>query len=134
MNRKITALCSMILALSVCVTVFGATDISKTDVTTATANVFYANKVDVVDEKVSGRGIIDDVVEGFTGSSSDLGDYLGAITDVSLGDSLDGLGSGSSGGIGDALGGVGDAIGSIGGLFRSMSGIRNRIMSESGAV
>ncbi len=106
MKRKITALCSIIIALSVCVTVFGVNGTMKTDVTTATAKVFYAeNEESTTSAGGSLGGIIGDVVGGIGGGSSG-----------GLGDSL--------GGIGDAFGGVGDALGSVaGGLGDALGGI-----------
>ncbi len=123
MSKKITTLCSIIIALSVCVAAFGVDNAVKTDVTTATAKFFYAENEETTNSTGSLGGIVDDVVGGIGGGSSGLGDALGGLGDGSLGDSLGNIGSGSSGGgLGEVLGGVGDAIGGIGDGFGDVLG------------
>lgn len=122
MKKNITAFCSLIIALSLCIAVFGVHGTEKTNITTATGKVYYAEN----DESTT-RGSIGDIVGGVVGGigdgSSGLGDSLsgigdsligdGSIGDGSIGDALGSIGSGSSGGIGDAIGGLGDSVGDL---------------------
>ena len=117
MKKKFTALCSVMIVLSICVAIFGATGFKgENDVTTATIKEFYAPKEETTAGVLDGIG---DVLGGIgDGSSGDIGDVLGGIGDGSSGgidDVLGGIGDGSSGGIGDSLGGIGDALGGIAG-------------------
>lgn len=122
MKKKIIALCSVIIAVSFCVTLLGVNGTVKTDVTTATAKIFYAENVEGTTSTLG--GLVGDVVGGIGDGSSGLGDSLGNLGDGSLGDSLGNIGSGSSGGIGDAIGGIGDALGGVGdGLGDMLGGI-----------
>ncbi len=101
MKKRITALCSVMLVLSICVAVFGVTNTFETDTTTAIIKNYYAPKTE--DTTSSALGGVSDILGGIgDGSSGEIGDILG------------GIGSGSSGGIGDSLGGIGDALGGIG--------------------
>lgn len=119
MKKKITALCSVMIVLSICVAIFGATNVDvKNDVTTATIKNYYAPK----EETTAGDALggISDILGGISdGSSGELGDVLGDIGSGSMG----GIGD-SLGGIGDAMGGIGDALGSVaGGIGDSLGGI-----------
>lgn len=124
MKRKFTALCTFIVALSICVTMLGVTGIDiKNDATTAIMETYGAPKTESTTS--SGWGdIIDEVVGGIgSGSSGDLEDILGGVDTSGIGDAVSGFGD-SLGGIGDALGGVGDAFGGIADGFGSaMDGI-----------
>ena len=136
MKKKITALCSVLVVLSICIAIFGATNADmKTDVTTATIKGCYAPKAEATTS--SGlNGIVNDVLGGL-GSNSPSGTIdgvIGSIEGVSgdiesaiggFGDSMDilgGLGD-SFGGIGDSLGGIGSGLGeAFGGLFGGLGG------------
>ena len=91
----------------------------KTDVTTATAGVFYAEKAETTASSLN--GIVNDVL-GSIGSGSSSGgtidSVIGSIEGVSgdIDSAIDGFGGAmdSLGGIGDSLGGIGDALGGIG--------------------
>ncbi len=111
MKKKFTAVCSVMIVLSICVAIFGATNVDvKNDVTTATIKNYSAPKSETTTADALG-GIIGDVVGGIgSGSSDGLGDLLG------------GIGSGSSGGLGDSLGGIGDAFGGIGDALGGIGG------------
>ncbi len=109
MNRKITAFCSIMIALSVCVAVFGVNGTVKTDLTTATVKVFYAEN-----NESTTKGSLGELVSGVVGG---IGDGSSG-----LGDSLGGLGGGSSNGLGDVVGGLGDALGGIGDSFGDILG------------
>ena len=120
MKRKITALCSIIIALSVCIAAFGVSGGVKTDVTTATVKVFYAENEE---STTSTGGSFEDIV----------GDIVGGISSDSsggIGEMIGGMGSGALDGIGDTLGGVGDILGGIssgfsdalGGIFGGLGG------------
>lgn len=119
MKNKIIGLCSVIIALSVCLTVFSVSlKTEKTDVTTATVKTFYAEKEENTTSNALG-GIVNDVFGdlGSDSPSDKIDGVLGSIEGVSgdienaiggFGDSMDVLG-----GIGDAFGGVGDGFGGI---------------------
>ncbi len=118
MKKKITALCSVMIVLSICVAMFGATNTFENDTTTATMKNYYAPK----EETTAGDALggISDILGGISdGSSGDISDMLGGIGSGSMG----GIGD-SLGGIGDAMGGIGDALGSVvGGIGDSLGGI-----------
>ena len=118
MKKKIIALCSVMVVLSICVAMFGATNTFENDTTTATIKNYYAPK----EETTAGDALggISDILGGISdGSSGDIGDMLGGIDSGSMG----GIGD-SLGGIGDAMGGIGDALGSVaGGIGDSLGGI-----------
>ncbi len=130
MKKKFTALCSVMVALSICVAIFGATNADmKNDVTTATMKNYYAPKAE--DTTSSGlNGIVNEVLGGLGSSSSSgtIDSVIGSIEGVSgdiesaiggFGDSMDILG-----GIGDSFSGIGDSLGSIGSSFGdSLGGI-----------
>lgn len=118
MRRKFIALCSFIVAVSICIAVFGATGFDlRNDVTTATMKNNSAPKVETTNSDALGD-IIGDVVGGIgSDSSGDIGDVIGGIGSGSsdgVGDIIGGIGDGSSGGLGDSMGGIGDAFGGIG--------------------
>ena len=136
MKKKFTALCSVLVALSICVAIFGATNADmKNDVTTATMKSYYAPKAEATTS--SGlNGIVNDVLGGLGSSSSSdtIDSVIGSIEGVSgdidsaiggFGDSMDilgGLGD-SFGGIGDSLGGIGSSLGDVfGGIFGGFGG------------
>ena len=136
MKKRITALCSVMIVLSICVAIFGATTTDmKNDVTTATIKNYYAPKAEATTS--SGlNGIVNDVL-GSLGSSSSSGSIdsvIGSIEGVSgdidsaigsFGDSMDMLGGlgDSFGGIGDSLGGIGSSLGdAFGGVFGGLGG------------
>lgn len=110
-NRKIKALCGVIIAFSVA---FAVTDVEgvckRTDVTAVTAETFCAENTETT---ASGSGL-GDVVSSVVGGigSGGIGDIVGGI--------------GSSGGIGDALGGIGDSLsgitGGLSGIFGGLTG------------
>ncbi len=112
MKRKFLALCSTVIALSVCFAVFSVDARTENNVTTATAKVFYAEKIEETETTNSSLGnLVGDVVGGIgSGSSDGIGDILG------------GIGSDSSGGVGDALGGIGDSFGGIGDALGGIGG------------
>ena len=124
MKRRLIALCTTIVALSICVTMLGVTGIEmKNDVTTATMKNYNAPKTETTTS--SGWGdIVNDVVGGIgSGSSGDLEDILGGVDTSGIGDAVSGFGD-SLGGIGDAMGGIGGAFGGIADGFGSaMDGI-----------
>ena len=125
MKKKITILCSVMVALSICFAMFDLNNTFENDTTTAIINSYHAPK----NETTEGN-----VLDGVGNIIGGLGDVtLGgsSLGDVTLGDSLGNIGSGSSGGIGDAIGGIGDSFGGIGdalggigsGLGDSLSGV-----------
>ena len=124
MKKKFMILCSLMVALSICIAVFGATNTVENDVTTAAIKIYRAPKTEETTGDVLGD--VGDILGGIgDGSSGGIGDILGGIGDGSLGDSGDSLGGigDAFGGIGDAIGGVGDSLGGIlGGLGGSGSG------------
>ena len=136
MSKKFTVLCSLIIALSVCVAMFGATNNTKNDLTTATIKKYYAPKSETTTNGGLG-GIVNDVLGGIgSNSSSDKIDgVIGSIEGVSgdiegaiggFGDSMGSLGGigDAFGGVGDSLGGIGDSLGGVGGgLGDSLGGI-----------
>lgn len=124
MKRRLIALCTIIVALSICVTMLGVTGIEmKNDVTTATMKNYNAPKTETTTSSGWG-GIVNDVVGGIgSDSSGDLEDILGGVDTSGIGDAVSGFGD-SLGGIGDAMGGIGDAFGGIADGFGSaMDGI-----------
>ena len=136
MKKKITALCSAIMVLSICFAVFGATAGElKNDDTTATMKSYAAPKTeettssllnDVLGGLNSGSSSdkIDSVIGSIEGVSGDIDSFVGGLGDLGdLGGSM-----GSLGGIGDALGGIGDSFGSVG---DSISGVLGGLGSDS---
>ena len=137
MTKKIVALCSIVIALSLCFTVFSVgLKAEKTNVTTVNLKSFYAQKSETTSSGALGS-IVGGVMNGLesyapSGSGDDTLDKLESASDKvdsalgGVGDVLGGIGSGSSGGIedvlgglgsggiGDAVGGMGDALGGIG--------------------
>ena len=117
MKRKINVLSAFIVALSICITMFGVTGTDvKNDVTTATMKNYAAPKAESTTS--SGWGdIVGDVVGGFTSDSEGgIGDLLGGVDTSGIGDSIGDFGD-SLGGFGDALGGIADGVGSaLGGI------------------
>ncbi len=119
MKKKITALCSVMVVLSICIAMIGVTGINmENDVTTAIIKNYNAPKTE--DTTSDALGGISDILGGIGSDSlGGIGDALGGIGDGSLG----GVGD-SLGGIGDGLGGIGDALGSVaGGLGDALGGI-----------
>ncbi len=133
MNRKFKALCSIILSISICIAVCGTVGIGKDDVTIATMKNHYAAKIETTTGNALGD-IIGDVVGGIgSDSSGDIGDMLGGVDTSGLGDTIGGFGD-SLGGIGDAFGGVGDAFGGIaGGIGDAFGGIFGGGLGGSGS-
>lgn len=130
MKRKITIFCSLIVALSVCITMVGVTGVNvKNDVTTATIQNYYAPKAETTTSNALG-----DIVGGLGGDSlGDIGDLFGSVDTSGLGDTIGGFGD-SLGGIGDAFGGVGDALGGLaGGLGDTLGGIFGGGLGGSGS-
>lgn len=117
MKRKFIVLCTFIVSLSICISMFGVTKFDvKNDVTTATMKNYSAPKAETTTSNALGD-IIGDVVGGIgSDSSGDIGDLLGGVDTSGLGDTIGGFGD-SLGGIGDILGGFGDALGGIAGGF-----------------
>lgn len=119
MKKKIMALCSIIIAFSICITVFGTVD---GDVTEATMKNYYAPKAETTASSGLG-GVIGDVVGGLGGSDSSggLGDLLGGIDTSGVGDAIGGF-SDTLGGLGDVFGSAADGMGNaLGGLLDSGS-------------
>lgn len=136
MKKKITVLCSVIVVLSICFAMFGVNNTFENDTTTAIIKSYYAPK----NETTEGN-----VLDGVGNIIGGLGDVtLGgsSLGDVTLGDSLGNIGSGSSDGLGDSLGGIGDAMGGIGdalggvvgGMGDSLGGIFGGLGNGSGTV
>jgi hypothetical protein len=127
MKKKITALCSVMVVLSICIAMLGVANFNvENDVTMATIKNYNAPKTEDTTSNASGG--IGDILGGIgDGSSGGIGDVLGGIGDGSSGgidDVLGGIGDGSSGDIGDSLGGIGDALGGVaGGIGDSLGGI-----------
>lgn len=119
MKKKIIALCSFVIALSMCVSIFCVTGVTKNDVVYATIENYYAPK-----SEETTSNALSDIIGGIgSDSSGEIGDLLGGVGSGGLGDTIGGLGD-SFGGIGDALGGVGDALGGgAGGLGDALGGI-----------
>lgn len=116
MKKKITALCSVMIVLSICFAMFGVNNTFENDTTTAIIKSYYAPK----NETTEGN-----VLDGVGNIIGGLGDVtLGgsSLGEVTLGDSLGNIGSGSSGGLGDSLGGIGDAFGGIGDALGGIGG------------
>lgn len=113
MKKKIIALCSVIVALSVCVAMLGVTSVGvKNNVTTATVKNYNAPK-----SETTTSSALSDIVGSIGGDSlGDIGDLFGSVDTSGIGDTIGGF-SDSLGGIGDAFGGVGDALGGIAGGF-----------------
>lgn len=169
MNKKIVTLCSIVIAFSLCFAVFSVGfKVEKTDVTAANMNTFCAEKSETttggaisgviggvmnglesyapsgsaddtldklesasdkvdgaIDKIESASDKVDGVIGGLgdtlggigSGSSGNIGDVIGDIGSGSsgnIGDVVGGIGSGSSGGLGDAISGIGDALGGVG--------------------
>ena len=116
MKKKFMILCSLMVALSICIAVFGVTNAVENDVTNAAIKIYRAPKTEETTGGVLGG--VGDILGGIgDGSSGGVGDILGGIGDGSsggVGDILGGIGDGSLGGSGDSLGGIGDAFGGIG--------------------
>ena len=132
MRKKITALCSVVIALSICFTVFGTACTGDSDVVTATMKIYSAPK----EETTTNSALGDIVGEIGSGSSGDLGDLLGGVDTGGLGDTLGGFGD-ALGGIGGALGGIadgmGDALGGLtGGTGDALGGILGGVGGNSG--
>ncbi len=125
MKKKITALCSVIVALSVCLTIFCVNGTEKTDVITATAKVYYAEKQESTTNIGGGIGnILGGVAESLGVDPSGLGDSLGhSVSDAveNFGDTVGSFGD-VVGGMGDAFGGVGDVLGGLGGNLGGLLG------------
>lgn len=123
----------MIIAISICVTVCGTVGIGKDDVTIATMKNYYAAKTETTTGNALGD-IIGDVVGGIgSDSSGDIGDMLGGVDTSGLGDTIGGFGD-SLGGIGDAFGGIGDAFGGIAsGIGDAFGGIFGGGLGGSGS-
>ena len=119
MKKKIIALCSVIIALSICFTAFSVMDVRDGDVTVATMKNYCAPKA----ETTAGSGL-GDILGGIgSDSSGGLGDILGGVDTSGLGDTVGGFGD-ILGGIGDSFGGVGDALGgAMGGAGEALGGI-----------
>ncbi len=120
MKKKIIALCSVIVALSVCVAMLGVTSVGvKNNVTTATIKNYNAPK-----SETTTSSALSDIVGSIGGDSlGDIGDLFGSVDTSGLGDTIGGFGD-SLGGIGDAFGGAGDALGGIaGGIGDTLGGI-----------
>ncbi len=99
MKRKLAALCSVVIALSIFTAVFTTGKGTENNLTTATIKTFYAENEEEVESTASTTG--------------SLGDFLGGIDSDSIGDMLGGIGSGPIGIFGDLIGGVGDSLGNI---------------------
>ena len=128
MKKKITALCSVMIALSICIAMLCVNGTVQNDITTATAKVYYAQKSETTTNALS--GILGGVVGGLdSGSSSDkIDSVIDSIEGVSgdIDSALDNLGgfSDSLGGIGDAFSGMGDSFGDVfGGIGDSLGGV-----------
>lgn len=126
MKRKFTVLCSLIVALSICVAMVGVTDVAQNDVTTAVIKNYNAPK-----NETTTSNALSDIVGGLGGDSlGGIGDLLGGVDTSGVGDAVGGFGDSLSGigdsfgGIGDAFGGIGDALGGVaGGIGDSLGGI-----------
>ncbi len=169
MTKRIVTLCSIVIAFSLCFAVFSVGfKVEKTDVTTANIHSFCAEKSETttsgaissivggvmngiesyapsgsaddtldklesasdkvdgaIDKIESASDKVDGVIGGLgdtlggigSGSSGNIGDVIGDIGSGSsgnIGDVIGDIGSGSSGGLGDAVGGIGDALGGVG--------------------
>lgn len=140
MTKKIVALCSIVVALSLCVAVFSVgLKVEDANVTTANIKSYYAQKAETTTsgalgsivggvmnglESYAPSGSGDDTLDKLESASDKVDSALGGVGDVlggigsgssgGVGDILDGIGSGSSGGLGDVAGGMGDALGGIG--------------------
>lgn len=124
MKRKITGLCSLIVALSICIAMVGVTGFeAKNDVTTATIQNYYASNDEETTADASG-----DIIGGIGGDSfGGIGDLFGSMDASGLGDTI--------GGFGDALGGIGDAFGGlVGGLGDTLGGLLGGLGGGSGTV
>lgn len=136
MKKKFVAFGCFVVAFSICATV-SLTKIKadKTEITTATAKNFYAEKAESTTNSSLGE-LVSGVVGGLGDGSSGLGDSLGSLGDGSsgLGDALGSIGDGSSG-LGDALSGIGSGSfgisDSIGGIGDSLGGIFGGILGGS---
>ena len=140
MNKKITALSTIVLVVALALTVINCgvncnpSDVSyasldsfaveETASTTMSLNDFVSGKVDSV---TNIGGIINDVSD--IGNS--LGGLVGGTGGSDLGSSLGGALGGSGAGIGDAIGGIGDALG---GLLNNSSGSSGSSGSSSDSV
>lgn len=133
MKKKIVALCSVMIVLSICIAMFGMNGATQTDVTTATAKIYRAQKAETTNAL---SGIVGDVIGGLNSDSSSdkIDGVIGSIEGVSgdIDSALDNFGDigdslGSLGGVGDAFGGIVDAFGGIGdslsGALGGLSGI-----------
>ncbi len=128
MKRRLMALCCMMIAFAICFAMMNSSKAqSKSNVSTATAKVFYAEKNESTDEKV---GSISGMVSGYVSEldSENHADDLNNLGESlsGFGDSLSGFGD-SLGGIAETYSGIGDSLGgvvdSIGGIGDSFSGI-----------
>jgi len=99
MNRKLAALCSVVIVLSIFTAVLTTGKGTENNLTTASLKTFHAENEEEVESTASTTG--------------SLGDLLGGIDSDSIGDMLGGIGSGSAGIFGDLIGGVGDSLGDI---------------------
>lgn len=128
MKKKFIVLCTFIVALSICVTMFGVPNVAvKNDTTTATMKNHSAPKAETTGSNAWGDIVGDVIGDIGSGSTGDIGGLLGGVDTSGLGDTIGGFGD-SFGGIGDALGGiaggVGDALGGIaGGMGDTLGGI-----------
>lgn len=136
MKRKITVLCSFIVALSICVAMVGTTNVAQNDVTTAVIKNYNAPKSETTTSNALG-----DIVGGLGGDSlGDIGGLLGGVDTSGVGDAVGGFGDSLSGigdsfgGIGDAFGGMGDALGGVaGGIGDTLGGIFGGALGGSGS-
>lgn len=144
MKKKITALCSIMIALAVFVAVFSVGGVAKTDITTATAKNYHSPKSETTTSALG--GIVGDVIGGLgsgEGSSDKIDSVIGSIEGVSgdIDSAIGGLGDlgDSLGGLGDSFGGIGDSLGGIGGgglgsgLGDSLSGALGDLGSSLGS-
>ena len=118
MKKKFIVLCTFIVALSICVTMFGVPNVAvKNDTTTATMKNHSAPKAETPGCNAWGDIVGDVIGDIGSGSTGDIGGLLGGVDTSGLGDTIGGFGD-SFGGIGDALGGIAGGMGdTLGGIF-----------------
>lgn len=118
MKKKFIVLCTFIVALSICVTMFGVPNVAvKNDTTTATMKNHSAPKAETTGSNAWGDIVGDVIGDIGSGSTGDIGGLLGGVDTSGLGDTIGGFGD-SFGGIGDALGGIAGGMGdTLGGIF-----------------
>ena len=128
MKKNIKALCSIIIAFSICIAIFGVGATVNDDVTIATMRNYHAPKSETTTSDALG-GVIGDVVGGLGGSDSSggLGDLLGGVDTSGLGDAIGGFGD-TVGGVGDILGGAADGFGSaLGDVLGGLGGASDTV-------